>query len=49
MWITLFAVVLAVALGLGIGAVVLESSRKEKRRFVRKRIARGRSRISARA
>jgi hypothetical protein len=49
MWITLFAIVLAAALGLGIGAVILESGRKETRRYARKRVARGRGRISARA
>lgn len=33
MWIALFAVVLAIALGFGLGAVVLEASSPEGRQY----------------
>jgi hypothetical protein len=36
MWISLFSVVLAIALGFGLGAVMLESNGAEVRRYGRK-------------
>jgi hypothetical protein len=42
MWLQLFTVVLGIALGLGVGAVILESAQKEPRRYARRRIARAR-------
>lgn len=43
MWISLFTIVLAIALSLGIGAVVLEANQNEKtRRYARKRLVRAR-------
>lgn len=38
MWISLFTVVLAIALGLGYGAVLLESNEEKAHRYARKRI-----------
>lgn len=40
MWISFFTVVLAIALGFGVGAVVLEQNHKDTRRYVRRRVAR---------
>ncbi len=40
MWISLFTVVLTIALGLGLGAVMLESENKNTRRYARKRVSR---------
>lgn len=40
MWISLFTVVLAIALGCGLGAVIMESEGKNDRRYARKRVAR---------
>jgi hypothetical protein len=42
MWISLFTVVLATAVGLGLGAVIVESGQKNTRRYARKRVARAR-------
>lgn len=42
MWISFFTVVLAIALGFGVGAVVLEQSQKNTRRYARRRVARAR-------
>jgi hypothetical protein len=43
MWISLFTIVLAIALSLGIGAVILETNQNEKtRRYARKRLVRSR-------
>ncbi len=38
MWISLFTVVLAIALGFGLGAVMLESSGAGARRYGRRRV-----------
>ncbi len=40
MWISFFTVVVAIALGFGVGAVVLESNQKQTRRYARRRVAR---------
>jgi hypothetical protein len=40
MWISLFTVVFATAVGLGLGAVFVESGQKNTRRYSRKRVAR---------
>jgi hypothetical protein len=42
MWISFFTVVLALALSLGVGAVVLEQNQKTTRRYARRRVARAR-------
>lgn len=42
MWISLFTVVLAIAIALGYGAVILETGRKNRRRYARRRVARAR-------
>jgi hypothetical protein len=42
MWISLFTVVFATAVGLGLGAVFVESGQKNTRRYTRKRVARAR-------
>jgi hypothetical protein len=36
MWISLFSVVLAIALGLGLGAMILASYGEEARRYARR-------------
>ncbi len=38
MWISLFTVVLAIALGLGLGAMMLESQGEGARRYGRRRV-----------
>ncbi len=40
MWITLFSIVIGIALGLAMGAIVMESNEKPPRQYVR-RSARG--------
>jgi len=42
MWISLFTVVLVIAIAFGYGAMLLDSDRKPPRRYARKRIARAR-------
>jgi hypothetical protein len=43
MWISLFTIVLAIALGFGLGAVIIESDQKDTRRASRRRPVRVRS------
>lgn len=40
MWLSLFTVILAIAVGLGFGAVLIESGGESPRRYARKRIRR---------
>jgi hypothetical protein len=40
MWISLFTVVVAIAVGLGLGAVIVESGQDNSGRYSRKRVAR---------
>ncbi len=42
MWISLFAVVLAIALGCGLGAVIMELDGNNDQRYAAKRVVRGR-------
>jgi hypothetical protein len=42
MWVSLFTVAFAVALCLGVGAVLFEQEQKNTRRYARKRVARAR-------
>lgn len=43
MWISLFTVVLAIALGLGLGAVLMDSGEKDARPYARRRAVRARN------
>lgn len=42
MWISFFTIVLAIAISLGVGAVVLEQNQKSSRRNSPRRVARAR-------
>lgn len=40
MWLSLFTVVIAISIGCGLGAVIMESEARSARRYARKRLAR---------